>query len=214
MLFWESGTPLEPAQRWVLYEATPLGLVPPWKRELFLETPVCRCPTDPQVHGTCVRCGGVQSPGRARILSYLVQTECLALPFWVIQGDQGGHRSQYSDLEKSWQRLGHQPDEPPPTGSLSYAPFDRRVVRRLLHFRVAREAFDHYADATGAEQEAAEQALRSAVAAYVDTAVEAAFDDLPLTRRSRLVDELPRYTSSDRLRMDYAAARDTFIQGS
>jgi len=214
VLFWESGTPAEPAQRWVLYEAIPVAYVPAWKRDLFLADPPCRCPFNPGIHARCPRCQRMQSPGRARILAYLQQTECLALPFWVIQGDQGGHRHQYTQVEQQWQRLMRQPDEPPATGNLPYAPFDRRVVRRLLALQPPRRAFQHYQDATVAERQAAERAFRAALADYVDHAVSAAFDDLSLTRRSALVEALPRVHTDTRPRVDLAAQREAFIEGS
>lgn len=56
-----------------------------------------------------------------------------ARPFWVLQGDRGGHQVKFSP----WQQnvliaKGLQPD-PPALGALPFAPFDGRAARQLQH---------------------------------------------------------------------------------
>lgn len=211
VLWWESGSPAEPVQRWVVYEATPLALVPRWKLEAFLADPPCCCSYESRTLDRCARCGGVQSPGRHRIRRHLMATECLALPFWVIQGVHGGHRVRYNATEQNWAALMRRPTTPPEPGSLAFAPFDQRVVRRIRLYDRAQRAHQSLAHAYAAEQGRAEQDFRRALSDYLDQGVEAAFDALPLTRRSALIDALPRSHTADRVQVDLEQARDTFI---
>lgn len=51
---------------------------------------------------------------------------------WIIQGSNGGHKAVFSDIDKELMRAEGLPTEPPPIGSLPYAPFDERVVVQLL----------------------------------------------------------------------------------
>ena len=53
-------------------------------------------------------------------------------PFWVVQGDKGGHKRRLSLLERrvAKQMTGRAADVPVP-GDLPYAPVDRRVVEAL-----------------------------------------------------------------------------------
>lgn len=211
VLFWESGTPREPAQRWVIYEATPLRWVQPWRLEAFRHEQVCRCPYEAETHAQCPRCGGVQSPGRMRILRYLQQTECLALPYWVVQGTNGGHRRRYTQIEQQWAAMVKQPETPPETGDLPYAPLDQRVFRRLRAFDRAMRAYRDLASCYDAEKEGAEIAYRTALADYVDTGFASRFDELSRARRASLIDELPRDFTKTPVRVDYAAERESFI---
>ena len=56
-----------------------------------------------------------------------------ARPYWVIQGDIGGHKCAYATAERTLRKFaGLAPDAPLP-GTLDYAPFDARVVRHLHH---------------------------------------------------------------------------------
>lgn len=196
VLFWESGTPAEPSQRYVIYEATPLAYIPEWKLRSFWEG-----------------CGPQESPGRQRIRKYLEATECLATPFWIIQGQDGGHLRRYTQVDVNWAKLAGRPGEPPDVGALPYAPFDQRVIRKLRAYDRTRWAFANLVNAEQHEQREAEIAFRSALSQYVDDAVESAFDDLPLTRKAGLVDALPHAPTMDRRSVDLEGATDAFIQG-
>lgn len=214
VLFWESGTPLEPVQRWAIYQATPLAYVPSWKIGAFWNDPVCTCGIKASDIRHCSICGKLQSPGRERIRKYLERTECLALPYWVIQGRHGGHRYQYTDLEKSWMQLRAAPVDPPSPGNLPYSEFDNRVMRKLRQHDLTRWAFANLITADRQDQAAAEGEFRTALSDYVDLSVESAFDDLAVTRRDALVDGLPHQPTSDCLTVDTEAAREAFIAGT
>ncbi len=53
-------------------------------------------------------------------------------PYWVIQGDRGGHQRWFTQLEKQWLTLQSLPIDPPLPGMLPYAPFDKRVIEKVL----------------------------------------------------------------------------------
>lgn len=59
------------------------------------------------------------------------ETGCWGRPFWVIQGDRGGHKWEFSEIEKKTLRLNNLPAEAPAPGDLPFAEFDERVVEQL-----------------------------------------------------------------------------------
>lgn len=54
-----------------------------------------------------------------------------ARELWVLQGDQGGHATQYSPQEQDVLRLLGLPTDPPRLGDLPYAPLDTRVLGQM-----------------------------------------------------------------------------------
>lgn len=60
------------------------------------------------------------------------ETKCYGRPYWVIQGESGGHQRFFSTLEKQFLELQGLPTDPPLPGTLPYAPFDKRVTDMLL----------------------------------------------------------------------------------
>lgn len=56
-----------------------------------------------------------------------------ARPYWVIQGDVGGHRLAYSTTERTLRKFAGLAPEAPLPGTQPYAPFDGRVLRHLYH---------------------------------------------------------------------------------
>lgn len=61
------------------------------------------------------------------------ETGYFGKPFWVIQGDKGGHQRFFTTFEKQQLYLLGLPTEPPLPGTLPYAPFDQRVIDKLLY---------------------------------------------------------------------------------
>jgi hypothetical protein len=59
------------------------------------------------------------------------QFGCWGRPFWVIQGDKGGHKRWFSSIEKKFLKLAGLPADPPVPGDLPYADFDERVMEQL-----------------------------------------------------------------------------------
>jgi hypothetical protein len=66
-------------------------------------------------------------------------TNCWATSFWVIQGSHGGHQWEFTAAEKKLLRFMGLPDEAPAPGDLPYAPFDERVVEKLIERDTLRE---------------------------------------------------------------------------
>ncbi len=54
-----------------------------------------------------------------------------ARPFWVLQGEQGGHQVAYTPQQAAYLVSMGKPDRPPTIGSLPPCPFDNRVIRQL-----------------------------------------------------------------------------------
>ena len=211
LLWWESGTPDAPAQRWTIYQAVPFQYIDQTIMDAFLSLKPCRCLRKGLLGEMCPICFGIESPARYRMERYLYDTGCLARPYWVIQGTEGGHRRIYSQVDQKAARLLGQPDHPPETGSLCYAPLDNRVTRKIRLNDLAQRAFFNLADAAEADKKAATTAFNTALSDYVDLGVQAAMDDVPIQRRGFMTDELPQNHTTDRKRIDYDAERERFI---
>lgn len=56
-----------------------------------------------------------------------------ARPYWVIQGDTGGHKLSYSTTERTLRKFAGLSADAALPGMLDYAPFDQRVVAHLHH---------------------------------------------------------------------------------
>jgi hypothetical protein len=60
------------------------------------------------------------------------ETGMFGKPFWVIQGDRGGHQRFFTTFESQQLILLGLPHNPPLPGTLPYAPYDHRVRAKLL----------------------------------------------------------------------------------
>lgn len=54
-----------------------------------------------------------------------------ARELWVVQGDNGGHPTQYAQEERDILRAKGLPSDPPAVGDLCYAPVDNRVLHAM-----------------------------------------------------------------------------------
>lgn len=59
------------------------------------------------------------------------ETGCYASPFWVVQGDHGGHRRRFWPYERALAEMHGLPGELPAPGDLPYAEVDRRTFDQL-----------------------------------------------------------------------------------
>jgi hypothetical protein len=60
------------------------------------------------------------------------ETGCYPALYWIVQGDQGGHKWRLTQQEKQLLRLnGCKITDVPAPGDLPYAPFDNRVIEQL-----------------------------------------------------------------------------------
>jgi len=133
-LVWMPGEWYEPVQRWVIYEMLPrLDLI----NELWI---LDIQGDDPRNRGRWIPDDSV--PGGKRwwseaFVSHLQwelfrETNCYPALYWIIQGDQGGHKWRLTPQEKQLLRLnGCRVTDTPLPGDLPYAPFDNRVIEHL-----------------------------------------------------------------------------------
>jgi hypothetical protein len=61
-------------------------------------------------------------------------------PFWCVQGEHGGHKLQYTTLEKKMLRHAGLPSEAPAPGDLPYAPIDERTFAQLTRLMTLKQA--------------------------------------------------------------------------
>lgn len=60
------------------------------------------------------------------------ETRCWGRPFWVIQGENGGHKRWFSPVEQKFLKLAGLPQDPPEPGALPYADFNEKTVAMLM----------------------------------------------------------------------------------
>jgi hypothetical protein len=145
-LVWEPGDPWSPVGRWVVYQMLHGQWIPDWiKVQLDGENPRSRGRMKWKSVPSAIR--GVDGaymkkpvleyePSGDCIISmrqWLLyrETGCYGNPFWIIQGDQGGHLRRWSVQESKASMLFGGPTEPPTIGDLPYAEPDDRVWSRL-----------------------------------------------------------------------------------
>lgn len=121
------------AGRWVLYDAVPRCLIhddenqgaPITGKELigYLEGPAPR-----DLHEDD------RSPYVSDVQHELYRLHrAYARPFWVLQGDGGGHQVNFSPWQQNVLIAKGLPPEPPKVGSLPACPFDMRTSAQLNH---------------------------------------------------------------------------------
>lgn len=134
-LVYEPGYPWEPVERYMIYWMTPSrlmteGLMGAIKEQL-------EDPHPPSKHGNyydTVKETFIRNPDcliTERAWNMWQETHCWGRPYWVIQGEQGGHKRFFTTIEKQLLRMAHLPSEPPAPGDLPYAEWDDRVKARL-----------------------------------------------------------------------------------
>jgi hypothetical protein len=66
------------------------------------------------------------------------ETGRYAQPYWVVQGDRGGHKRNYTQVESRISILNRGMGDPPAMGELCYAEPDRRTWEKLATLDLAR----------------------------------------------------------------------------
>lgn len=102
-----------------------------------------------------------------------------ARPFWVLQGEAGGHQVRFSPMQASALLRMGLPSEPPPIGSLAPCPFDNRAVRQLQHLNrlhgfedsIDRLRRSGSPEAARAEEARVEREIRERELAFVEAQV-------------------------------------------
>jgi hypothetical protein len=178
-LIWEEGYPWEPVGRWIIYEMIP-GEAVPYEILDELENPA-----PPSARGNYydkVLQKFVNNPDvliTERAWRMWKQFGAWGRPYWVIQGERGGHKRWFSNNEKKFLKLAGLPHEPSPPGDLPYAPFDERVMQQLRKQELLSHTHDRLlrtkqidADAYRAREDATERQFRIELVDWLKLQVE------------------------------------------
>lgn len=148
---------------WVLYTMTPASLITDQtKLKQLQDRPWWELPKDEQ-YGRMVTCSAYQ-------WEMYRQFQCLARPYWCLQGVKGGTPMQYTPYEAALLRARGLPTDVPEPGTLAFAPFDERVMTAIAvrdRMRTLGDRFSRLADPVQAvkdvkaEDEAAEKTYRT-----------------------------------------------------
>lgn len=221
-LVWWPGEWWVPIQRWSLWQMVNPALIDPAIRE-ELDGPHPRseghfCTADErlpnQFRCLCRRKLETWRDGPCHLITLeqwdlYRRTGYYGEPWWVIEGDQGGHLFQFSEQEQQMLAAKGLPTEPVPITSLPGAPFDGRVLQHVQrHNRLValdmelqeyqrRHGRDNLAEQKRAQREFREQLVQLLMNGMdeLDEAVKEAnnageFDHLPTSRKDVDYDRL------------------------
>jgi len=122
-----------------------------------------------------------------------------ARPFWVLQGENGGHQVKFSPVQSSALLRMGLPSEPPAIGALPPCPFDARAATQLQHLnrlhgfedsidRLRRSGSAEYANA---EHQRLERDVREAEMRFIEAQMRPLVDMAStLSQRSEHEDQL------------------------
>lgn len=115
-ILWLPGTPEDPIQRYVIFQMTQREKIPGPVLDLLQGPP----------------------PSKDHRIDLMLEqwelfreTRCYGQPFWIIQGEKGGHKRRFNRIEQMTCKMHGRPQFPPAAGDLPYAPFDQRVIDKL-----------------------------------------------------------------------------------
>jgi hypothetical protein len=141
-LIYEEGYPWEPVERYLIYWMTPRRLMAEGLMASILEQ--LEDPHPPSMHGNYydkhydnkdgTKGAFIRNPDcliTERAWHMFQETGAWGRPYWVIQGEQGGHKRWFTTVEKQLLRMARLPMDPPAPGDLPYAEWDQRVKNRL-----------------------------------------------------------------------------------
>jgi hypothetical protein len=136
LLIWEAGYPWEPVNRWMIYEMLPPHAVLPDILEQLMDA------APPKGHWDAVLDEYIHEDDKTittRAWHLWREYQCWGRPLWVIQGKNGGHKRWFNPTEKKLLQLAGLPSEPAAPGDLPYAPFDNRVIAKLVQHDLLRD---------------------------------------------------------------------------
>lgn len=220
-LVWVAGDPWQPVHRFMLYQM--IGATDdPVTRRLRIPEPVWEQLNGPNprtlasyfdvLKGEFVYPHGVSVPDIDRVQWQLFQdTGCYGRPYWVIQGEHGGHRRRFDHVESSLARMHGHPGEPPKPGELPYAPFDARVIGKIgpldmvrlykMHDRFDERPFDQL----DAEEQTRKEHRQSVLWSWMETQVK---DRIDKSDFKKMAYNAPR---TDGPQPDYERMHEEFI---
>lgn len=196
-LVWEPGYAWEdPVERFMLMQMSPAHAIDEYVLEQ-LEHPL---PPSQMGNYYDPHMTWVDDDGSERIGMFVRNPDCLiteqaywlyretgawAKRYWVIQGEKGGHKYRFTDVERRLLRFMNLPIDPPTPGTLPYAPFDERVIAQLqlvdmmkgLHAGLKRQRA-LLAGAQGVRREEDERHLREMLMLHLKSQAEQVGDDV------------------------------------
>lgn len=184
---WVAGTLEAAIQRWVLYEVTPPAHVPKAAKEAFHHMHNHERRED-------------HTAEEQRMLRAFFERGVWLRPFWIIQGEQGGHRYRFLQSEQRELELMGLPTEPPLPGDLPFAPFDERVVRQIMQWDVLRKGYADIRSGQATERARLAQEWRTTFLdwlqrqltlenVYNDVSLDDAGDHIPRVAREAMPEE-------------------------
>jgi hypothetical protein len=205
-LHWLAGWPHAPIQRWVLYEVVPRAMVHPDllaeldgpnPREVGRWVPDSRVP---QHLGGKSWCSDSLVSYDQWVIGHA--THGYPVLYWLIQGDRGGYRWQFSTQERRRLRMMGLPDEPPAPGDEPFLAPNEETWRliaerdRLKHIEAdwrARYRTKDSAIAVVSQQRVeAEAEFRASLDKWLRDQVSGALDSFSRSQLVEIVDQLPR----------------------
>jgi len=138
-----------------------------------------------------------------RIKDTMERTGCLAVPFWILQGDRGGHKLRYETADRILAQGLTGEGDPPPPGALPYVAFDERVVTGLVRADRFRGYFQSVLAEKDYREAEAEREVRRRIQERIDASLGETLEEiLP----GLLALDLPRVEHAP----DYREAADRY----
>lgn len=145
-------------ERWLLVEHVPRRLIPTHVRLELAKNPK-------------------KTAFRQRQYRVYQKTDKLPCAFWIIQGEYGGHKLQYNEIEAEIALFYTGSPTPPPPGSLPFAPFDTRVLDQLQRVESFNEMWRECERESSGDRSAAMQKMRAALIQTTDDLLSEAIDE-------------------------------------
>lgn len=169
----------EHVERWLLVEHVPRSAVPTHVRLALIKNPK-------------------RTAFRQRQYEVYKKTDKLPCAFWIIQGELGGHKLEYNEIEAEIAQWYTGSPTPPPPGSLPFAPFDQRVIDQLHRVESFKQMWNGYETEANGNHAEALRKMRADLVASTDDALSEAIDEaMPALLEADLpiLDEKPDYES-------------------
>lgn len=163
---------VDPVQRWVLFQCT--SVVPSAVLPLLLGPPPH--PKDNRI------------PLMREQWDLYQSDQVYGQPYWIIQGERGGHKRRFNKFEQKLLKAQRLPCDAPVAGALPYAPFDNRVIDKIVAFdhvqfwSRAIELDERKPDDLDAEERETTKAMRAWLLNWLESQVDAQMDSIPIGR--------------------------------
>lgn len=225
-----TGDPWEPVGRWCIYQMRAPRLIAnrvDLLRELRGPHPRSAghyCADNQFSHCGCRKKLGMWNGGAARMVSrdtweLFQETGHYGKLWWVLQGDQGGHRYQLDKIESRVSMMMGGPKDTPAPGNLPYAEWDRRAFLKIVQLDRVR-MWKHVTDWTyrnheqmDAQDEQEARMAREALWGWLGTQVKSTVEKIGRSGCAALKEAARNETmTKDEGRVDLEAIQRDFIE--